>query len=79
MPFKFQWHIENLMSNLFVGPGLSWISQLRDIKVLYIHVAIHKFTARKDDTHKHFQFCMHCVLMSTTLNEVVEGGVFWQS
>ena len=55
MLFKSQWHIENLMSYLFWGPGLSWTSSLRNIKILYTHVTINKLTAtvRKDNTRKY--------------------------
>ena len=38
-------HIKKLVSDLFLGPALSWISSLSDIKILYTHVAIDKLTA----------------------------------
>ena len=43
------------MSDLFLGPGLSWTSPVRDIKMLYTHVAIDTLTAsvRKDNTQKY--------------------------
>ena len=54
MLFEFQLHIENLMSDLFLGPGLNWTSPLGDIKILYSHVAVDKLTVivRKDNTRK---------------------------
>ena len=44
------------MSDLFLGPRLSWTSPLRDIKTLSTHVAIDKLTATvgKDNTQKYF-------------------------
>ena len=43
------------MSDLFFAPGLSWASPLRDIKIVYTHVAIDRMaaTARKDNTQKY--------------------------
>ena len=43
------------MSDLFFGPGLSWTSPLRDIKILYTHVATDTLaaTVRKDNTQKY--------------------------
>ena len=43
------------MSDLFLGPGSSWKSPLKDIKILYTHVAIDKLTAtlRKVNARKH--------------------------
>ena len=54
MLFEFQVHIENVMSDLFLGPGLNWTSPLGGIKILYSHVAVDKLTVivRKDNTRK---------------------------
>ena len=58
MLLKFRLHTEKLTLNLFLGPGLSWTSPLRDIKILSTHVAIDTFTARirKDSTEKYILF-----------------------
>ena len=42
------------MSHLFLGPGLSCTSPLRDIKILYTHVAIDALAAavRKENKQK---------------------------
>ena len=46
------------MSDLFLVPGSTWKSPLRDIKILYTHVAIDKLTAtvRKVNAHKYLVF-----------------------
>ena len=46
------------MSHLFLGPGLSCTSQLRDIKILYTHVAIDALAAavRKNNKQKNLIF-----------------------
>ena len=46
---------ENSDVRFVFGPGLSWTSPLRDIKILYTNVAIGKLTAtvRKDNTRKY--------------------------
>ena len=64
------------MSDLYLGLGLRWTSPLRDIKILYIYVAIHKLTAkvRNDDTHKYLVILHALRFNVSNINRSSRGG-----
>ena len=69
------------MPDFFGGPGLSWTSLLRDIKILYTHVAIEKMTAteRKDNTNKYLIFLHPLGFTVSNINPLSVNPTKWSN
>ena len=66
-----------MTSDLFLGPGLSWKSPLKDVKILETHVAIDTLTAvvRKDYPEKYIVLLLYVLRFNVSSIRKIKKNV----